>query len=316
MHHALRHGEGAIADVDRQHQLGHRVYRYPHPVRSTRQAFEGLGLADLTILDRTEQGIEFVQLHLRDAHVVEEILGEGFEMVGSFDQPLQYRVGVDLEHPGDGTNAQPFRQCAHGPHQSLSRPTLAMHRRPVGFEEVAPTGGAVQLAPGTAAGMPIGAEIAEPHPALIRTIRMRAEMLRGVHLARPSPRGDHGGWWATGRLGCVRVGLLTGGTGGLAGEARKRLRGAGALARWRQRLGWPLIPSGTLVWPSIMQHDAEPEESEEHQLVEKEVGYHGKAPHTGGEMGGLYLICWRRNYPQDRGTRPANLAPLWLIWWA
>jgi hypothetical protein len=21
-------------------------------------------------------------------------------------------------------------------------------------------------------------------------------------------------------------------------------------------------------------------------------------------MGGLYLMCWRRNYPQDRGTRP------------
>src|SRR5882672_5579489 len=63
--------------------------------------------------------------------------------------------------------------------------------------------------------------------------------------------------------------LLTGGTGGLAGEARKRLRVAGALAR-RQRLGWPLIPSGTLVWPGIMQHDAEPEESQEHQLVEKE----------------------------------------------
>ena len=21
-------------------------------------------------------------------------------------------------------------------------------------------------------------------------------------------------------------------------------------------------------------------------------------------MGVLYLICWRRNYPQDRGTRP------------
>ena len=56
-----------------------------------------------------------------------------------------------------------------------------------------------------------------------------------------------------------------------AGEARKRLRVAGALARRRQRLGWPLIPSGTLVWPSIMQHDAEPEEPQEHQLVEKEV---------------------------------------------
>jgi len=23
-------------------------------------------------------------------------------------------------------------------------------------------------------------------------------------------------------------------------------------------------------------------------------------------MGGLYLICWRRNYPQDRGTRPGD----------
>src|SRR5258708_14929359 len=29
-----------------------------------------------------------------------------------------------------------------------------------------------------------------------------------------------------------------------------------------------------------------------------------KPPHTSGEMGVLYLICWRRNYPQDRGTRP------------
>jgi len=74
------------------------------------------------------------------------------------------------------------------------------------------------------------------------------------------------------------VGLLTGSTGRLAGEARKRLRVAGTLARRRQRLGWLLIPSGTFVWPGIMQHDAEPEESQEHQLVEKEVGYHGKAP--------------------------------------
>jgi hypothetical protein len=23
-------------------------------------------------------------------------------------------------------------------------------------------------------------------------------------------------------------------------------------------------------------------------------------------MGVLYLMCWRRNYPQDRGTRPAQ----------
>src|SRR6266853_4115659 len=49
------------------------------------------------------------------------------------------------------------------------------------------------------------------------------------------------GWRATGRLGCVRVNLLTGGTEGLAGEARKRLWVAGALAQWHDGLGW-------LVW--------------------------------------------------------------------
>src|SRR6266436_39301 len=27
-----------------------------------------------------------------------------------------------------------------------------------------------------------------------------------------------------------------------------------------------------------------------------------KPPHTGGEMGVLYLICWRRNDPHDGGT--------------
>src|SRR5881409_2794568 len=99
------------------------------------------------------------------------------------------------------------------------------------------------LAPWSTAGMPIGAEIAEPHPALIRTVRIRAAMLRGVHLARPSPRGYDAGWRTTGQLGCVRVGLRTGGTGGRAGEARKWLRVAGALAPWHDGLGW-------LVWCS------------------------------------------------------------------
>jgi hypothetical protein len=141
----------------------------------------------------------------------------------------------------------------------------------MGFLAIAITARAMQLAPGAAVGVTVGTDIAEPSPAPIGTVRMGTAMLRGLHLARPSPRGHDAGWRATGRLGCGRVSLLTGGTGGLAGEARKRLWVAGALARWRQRLGWPLIPSGTLVWPGIMQHDAEPEESQEHQLVEKEV---------------------------------------------
>src|SRR6266705_2910424 len=152
-----------------------------------------------------------------------------------------------------------------------------MQRRPVGLEEITTTARAMQLAPWSTVGMPMGTDIAQPHPALIGTGGLRAEMRRRVHLARAATRGNDTGWWGAGRLwarhSCLRTGLAV----GLVGEARQGLRVAGALAR-RQRLGWPLIPSGTLVWPGSMQHDAEPEESQEHQLGENEVGDHGKAP--------------------------------------
>src|SRR6266446_2308440 len=49
--------------------------------------------------------------------------------------------------------------------------------------------GAVHLAPGTATGMPIGAEIAPADPSLVRTVRVRAEVCRGVDLAAAPPRG-------------------------------------------------------------------------------------------------------------------------------
>jgi hypothetical protein len=87
MDDALLHGQRAIPDVDGQQQLGHRVGRYPHPVRQTRQALDHLGLADLTILDRIEQGIELVELHLGDPHVVQKILREGLEMLCCLHQP-------------------------------------------------------------------------------------------------------------------------------------------------------------------------------------------------------------------------------------
>src|SRR6266581_503272 len=31
-----------------------------------------------------------------------------------------------------------------------------------------------------------------------------------------------------------------------------------------------------------------------------------KSPSHGRDMGALYLIFWRRNYPHDRGTRPSK----------
>src|SRR3989449_3861763 len=179
-----------------------------------------------------------------------------------------------------------------------------MKDRAMGLEEVALTTTAMQLAPGGAAGMTIGAEITEPHPALIRTVRIRAEMLRGIHLARPSPRGHDAGWRATGWLGYVLVGLLTGGTEGRAGKARKGLRDPRALAGWWYTLGWPRDACGVTTGPGRMQHAAQPEQTQQHQLGEKEAGYHRVAPFHGGEMGALYPFCRLLNYPHDRGTRP------------
>jgi hypothetical protein len=58
---------------------------------------------------------------------------------------------------------------------------------------------------------------------------------------------------------------------GLVGEARKGLRSTRMLAGWWERLGWPLDVCGVTAGPSRMQHAAEPEQTQQRQLVEKEV---------------------------------------------
>ena len=123
---------------------------------------------------------------LRDPHVVEEILREGCRMIRYLDQPCQDRVGIDFEHPGDGTNAQPFRQRAHRPHQLLGRDAFAMERRAVGLLEIAPTACAMQLAPQSTAGMTVGRDLAQAKPAAIRPGGIGTEMPGGVDLAPAS----------------------------------------------------------------------------------------------------------------------------------
>ena len=53
-----------------------------------------------------------------------------------------------------------------------------------------------------------------------------------------------------------------------------------------------------------MQHEAQPQESQQYQLVEKQVRYHGKAPYTVVKWEHFTRFSGYRNYPQDRGTRP------------
>jgi hypothetical protein len=78
---ALGHGQRPVPDGDGQSPLGDQLNRHPPPVRRARQALESLGLAELTVLDRPEQGLECLELHRRDAHVVQNLRREGLELV-------------------------------------------------------------------------------------------------------------------------------------------------------------------------------------------------------------------------------------------
>src|SRR5262249_4756476 len=144
------------------------------------------------------------------------------------------------------------------------------------------------------AGMAIGTEIAPSHPALIRTVRMRAERLRGVDLARSASRGDHAGWRGAGSLRARHDSLCTGRAVGLVGEACKWLGLLGALTPRRDGLGWHSLGRRASAGPGRVQHDKQPQESQDHQLVVKLVWNHGKAPSQWCDTEALYLVFGAR----------------------
>jgi len=138
----------------------------------------------------------------------------------------------------------------------------------------------MQLAPRSIAGVTMGAEVAQPHPAPIGTGGMRAEVQRGVHLAPAVTRGDQAGWRTTGALGRLFLGVLTGNTQRRVSETHKGFGLSGTFLVCPGGCGWVLPPYRTIVWPGIMQHGAEPQESQQHQLVEKRGDTMAKPPHT------------------------------------
>ena len=81
---------------------------------------------DRALPDVTEQGIEFIELHLGDLHVKQDIVGKALELGSSLNQPGQDGSGFDLEEPGNGTDAKPFRESANGPDQHLRADVRAM----------------------------------------------------------------------------------------------------------------------------------------------------------------------------------------------
>jgi hypothetical protein len=43
--------------------------------------------------------------------ITEEIRGKGAELLGGFDEPVQHRIGVDLEDPSRGADTETFSQA-------------------------------------------------------------------------------------------------------------------------------------------------------------------------------------------------------------
>src|SRR5712691_11824442 len=166
-----------------------------------------------------------------------------------------------------------------------------MQQRAVRLEEIPLAYGAVPLPPGAATRMPVGTEVPPAYPAPIGAVGIRAEVERGVHLARPSPRGHDAGWWAPRRLGSVRVGLLTGGTGGLAGEARKGCGLTVVLWQWAWGFRCRWTHGGGVAGPRPLEHDAQPYQGDQHQLVEKKRRDHGKTPSDQSRNEGILRDC-------------------------
>src|SRR5262249_16577507 len=151
-------------------------------------------------------------------------------------EPLQDRVGVDLEPPRRAPDTQSLGQAGDDAHDELDRGALTMKNCAKGLQKIAATGDAQQLPPGTATRMPIGAEIPPAHPAAIGTVGVGAEMRGGIHVATAPPCGHDTGWGSRGSLLARGSAVRTGIAGWLGGEARKGFVLTMALWLWGRRL--------------------------------------------------------------------------------
>src|SRR5262249_22718916 len=125
--------------------------------------------------------------------------------------------------------------------------------------------------------MAIGTEIAPADPAPRGTVRVRAEVRRGVDLAAAPPRRHEARRRSCGGLRAGIGGVRTGVAVRLGGEGRTG--GGLMLALWQW--GWGLRcrrVRGGVAGPCPLEHKAQPHQGNQHQLVEKEIGYHGKTP--------------------------------------
>src|SRR5215470_985888 len=259
-------------------------------MRGAGQALDRLLLAHCALLERAEHGIEFIELHLREVQVVQKVLRQGPELLRRLQQPLQHRVRIDLEHSRGAADAQALSEAADDVHDEVDRDALAMEQGAVMLGKVPFAGRTVELTPLTPAGMAVGAQVAQPQPAAVVTVRMRTKVPRGVDGPGASVgRGQRLGSYRRRWRGLRRV-LVTQDTERLARQAAQRVRLLAAWASGRaERSGpWFLRPTGA--WPRQRQHDKQPQESHDDELRVKEVWNHCSTPLHGDVRGALYSI--------------------------
>src|SRR5262244_4169498 len=138
-------------------------------MRGARQALGRPLLAHRAVRERTEHGIEFIELHLREVQVVQEVLRKGPQVLRRLYQPVQHGVGIDLEHPRGAADAQALSEATDDVHDEVNRDALAMEQGAVMLGKVPFAGCTVELPPLPPAGMAVGAEIPQPYPAAIVT---------------------------------------------------------------------------------------------------------------------------------------------------
>src|SRR2546430_5225895 len=85
--------------------------------------------------------------------------------------------------------------------------------------------------------------------------------------------------------------MLTGVAGRLFDEAFKGFRLTVALGRWGWGLRCRRTYGGGVTWPHPLEHDAQPYECDQRELVEEQMRDHGTPPHTRAAMRALYPVC-------------------------
>src|SRR5207249_4997924 len=143
------------------------------------------------------------------------------------------------------------------------------------FGKVAIARGAVQLPPGAAAGMTIGPQIVLPQPAAIVTIAVGTKVHRRIHRPGAAVRGRHGiGPDRRRWIGLPGL-LFTQHTVRLVRQALECFGLGRTLAFGLDRHGW-----GGQAWLGLreMQHDEEPYDRQQSELVVKKMRDHGLAP--------------------------------------